>query len=224
VEEAFTLGLDGWRETVPLLRDGYLEGVLGRVGERRERETVYPPEERVLYALEATPFDAVKVVILGQDPYHGAGQANGLAFSVFEDTTPPPSLRNILREVRDDIYGGAEVALSPDLTRWAEQGVLLLNATLTVAAGRPKSHAGLGWESLTDAVVRALSARRAGLAFLLWGNPARAKKELVDEGRHLVLEAPHPSPLSAWRGFFGCRHFSKANVYLEERGVDPIEW
>ncbi len=185
--------------------------------------TVYPPSGEVFAAFDATPFESVKVVILGQDPYHGPGQANGLCFSVRDGVAFPPSLMNIFREVHDDV--GAPVPPSGDLTRWARQGVLLLNATLTVEAHRAGSHQGQGWEQFTDAAIAALSSRRQGLVFMLWGNYAKQKGRLIDRTRHLVLTAAHPSPLSANRGgWFGCHHFSQANEYLRRQGVQPIEW
>lgn len=175
-------------------------------------------------ALELTPFDKVRVVILGQDPYHGEGQAHGLSFSVPEGVRTPPSLRNIFKELDAEFHGGEPQERSTDLTPWAEQGVLLLNAVLTVRQGKPGSHAKLGWEALTDAVIQALSEHREGLVFLLWGNYARAKAELVNQDRHLVLEAAHPSPFSAHRGFMGCGHFAEANAYLRRLGKDPVVW
>ena len=173
-------------------------------------------------ALNATPFDRVKVVILGQDPYHGPDQAHGLCFSVLPGVANPPSLANIFRELHDDIG----INQPPDgcLQHWAEQGVLLLNATLTVERGRAGSHQGKGWEQFTDCIIDRLNREREGLVFLLWGSYAQRKGQLIDRERHLVLSAPHPSPLSAHRGFFGCRHFSRANAYLEQRGIEPIRW
>lgn len=184
--------------------------------------TVFPPAGRVFAAFDACPFDKVKVVILGQDPYHEPGQANGLAFSVGEGTPLPPSLINIFKEIEGDT--GVKPFASGDLRRWAAQGVLLLNSTLTVAAGRAGSHQGKGWETLTDAVIAKLSAEREGLVFILWGNYARRKGATIDRSRHLVLESPHPSPLSAHRGFFGNHHFSLANSYLAKKGKEPIDW
>ena len=173
-------------------------------------------------AFDACPFEATKVVILGQDPYHGAGQANGLCFAVNEGVPLPPSLRNIFKEIESDL--GHAVSRDADLMRWARQGVLLLNATLTVRSGQAGSHQNKGWERFTDAAIHALSAERDGVAFLLWGNTARKKGAGIDRGKHLVLESAHPSPLSAHTGFFGCRHFSKTNAFLRARGVAPIEW
>ncbi|PWB82216.1 MAG: uracil-DNA glycosylase [Methylocystaceae bacterium] len=183
---------------------------------------VYPPAAQIFRAFDECPFDAVKVVILGQDPYHGAGQANGLCFAVGRNVAPPPSLQNIFKEIEDDL--GHPVSRDPDLSRWARQGVLLLNATLTVRDGAAGSHQGKGWERFTDAAVRALSREREGVVFLLWGSYARQKGAGVDRAKHLVLECAHPSPLSARNGFFGCRHFSKANAFLAARGETPIEW
>lgn len=184
--------------------------------------TVYPPAGKIFAAFDNTPFADVKVVIIGQDPYHGPGQANGLAFSVNPGIQIPPSLRNIFKEISTDI--GSPIPSDGDLTRWARQGVLLLNATLTVREHLPKSHAMLGWSQLTDAAVRALNERQDGVVFMLWGSDAIRKGEMIDRTKHLVLTAPHPSPLSASRGFFGCRHFSQANEWLTARGKMPIAW
>jgi uracil-DNA glycosylase len=207
-----------------MMQAGYHEQLLEEVNALRRSSVIYPPPGRVLRALEAIPFGAVRVVIVGQDPYHGDGQADGLAFSVAEEVQAPPSLRNIFREIADDIYGGDPPDLSTDLSRWAEQGVLLLNASLTVEAGKAGSHRKLGWMRLTDAIIKCLSAQRRHLVFMLWGRFAQSKVPLIDDGRHLILEAPHPSPLSAYRGFFGCGHFSRANAYLVEHGRTPITW
>lgn len=184
--------------------------------------TVYPPAGKIFAAFDNTPFADVKVVIIGQDPYHGPGQANGLAFSVNPGIQIPPSLRNIFKEISTDI--GSPVPADGDLTRWARQGVLLLNATLTVREHLPKSHSMLGWSQLTDAAVRALNERQDGVVFMLWGSDAIRKGEMIDRSKHLVLTAPHPSPLSASRGFFGCRHFSQANAWLAAHGKTPIAW
>lgn len=182
--------------------------------------TVYPPAARIFAAFDACPLDRVRVVILGQDPYHGPGQANGLCFSVSDGVPAPPSLVNILREVADDTgsKGGN------DLSRWARQGVLLLNSTLTVRAGQAASHASHGWEQFTDEAISAVSQHTDATVFMLWGNYAVGKRRLIDETRHLVLTAPHPSPLSAYRGFFGCRHFSKANAWLTAHGKEAVQW
>jgi len=186
-----------------------------------EARTVYPPMDQVFSALN-TDLSKVKVVIIGQDPYHGAGQAHGLAFSVCASVPVPRSLQNMFKEIRDDT--GAPIPDNGNLQRWAEQGVLLLNNTLTVEAGQAGSHRGKGWETFTDTMIRILNAERQHLVFLLWGRDARTKKALIDGTRHLLLEAAHPSPLSAYAGFFGCRHFSKANAYLQAHGQSPIAW
>ena len=186
------------------------------------RTTVYPPAGRIFAAFDACPFDEVKVVILGQDPYHGPGQANGLCFSVADGVEMPPSLVNIFKEVSDDT--GAPMPATGNLERWARQGVLLLNATLTVEAHRAGSHQGRGWEEFTDAAVRRLATEREGLVFMLWGSFAQRKGAFIDRQRHLVLSSPHPSPLSAYRGFFGNHHFSQANAYLVSHGKEPVAW
>ena len=186
------------------------------------RFTVYPNMYDIFNAFRLTPYDDVKAVILGQDPYHGEGQAHGLAFSVREGVEIPPSLRNIFKELHDDT--GAQIPQSGCLDRWAKQGVLLLNSVLTVRAGMPGSHRGKGWEHITDAAISALNAREKPLVFILWGNFAKEKLPLITNRRHLILQAPHPSPLSAFYGFFGCGHFSKCNEFLKENGVTPIEW
>lgn len=183
---------------------------------------VFPPASRIFAAFDACPFDEVKVVILGQDPYHDVGQATGMCFSVADGVPMPPSLVNIFREVSSDT--GAPMPSSGDLGRWAEQGVLLLNATLTVRAHCPTSHAGMGWEEFTDEAVRRLNADRSGLVFMLWGSHAQRKGAFIDRSRHLVLSSPHPSPLSAYRGFFGNHHFSLANDWLVKHGQAPIQW
>ncbi len=184
--------------------------------------TCYPPPEQVFNALRTTPYYKVKAVILGQDPYHGPGQAHGLCFSVPKGVDIPPSLRNIHKERLDDL--GLPMPEHGDLSEWANEGVLLLNSILSVREHQPLSHAELGWQTFTDAVIKALNEREAPIVFLLWGAPARAKKALITNRHHLVLEAAHPSPLSAYRGFFGCRHFSRCNEFLEERGLGRIDW
>jgi uracil-DNA glycosylase len=192
----------------------------------RERRTngarIFPPGPQIFAALDATPFDAVKVVILGQDPYHGFGQAHGLCFSVQPGTTVPPSLDNIYKELQRDL--GIPRPDHGCLTHWAEQGVLLLNAVLTVEEGRAGAHQGKGWEGFTDRIVEMLNREREHLVFMLWGSYAQAKGKVIDPRRHLVLKAPHPSPLSAHRGFMGCGHFSAANRYLAQHGMQPIDW
>lgn len=182
---------------------------------------VYPRGGNIFKAFDSTPFNKVKVVIIGQDPYHGEGQAHGLSFSVPEGVPQPPSLQNIFKELRDDL--GIALPNSGNLEKWASEGVFLLNSVLTVRAGLPASHSKIGWSHFTDAVIKELSTRRDGLVFMLWGNYAKSKRELIDRERHLILEAAHPSPLA--RGaFFGCKHFSIANKYLESNGVKPIDW
>ena len=183
---------------------------------------IFPPGRQIFAAFNATPFNEVKVVILGQDPYHDVGQANGLCFSVNDGIQFPPSLRNIFQEIHNDI--GSPIPQSGDLTRWAKQGVLLLNATLTVEAHKAASHQRQGWEQFTDEVISRLSNHRQNLVFILWGSYAISKRSLIDPDKHLILTSVHPSPLSAYRGFFGNKHFSKANNYLVEHGKTPITW
>jgi uracil-DNA glycosylase len=183
---------------------------------------IYPPGSLIFNALNSTPFDQVRVVILGQDPYHGPGQAHGLCFSVLDGVATPPSLVNIYKEIEQDL--GLPVPNSGNLEHWAQQGVLLLNAVLTVERGHAGAHQGKGWERFTDRIVELLNAEREGIVFLLWGSYAIKNGVAIDRKRHLVLTAPHPSPLSAYRGFFGCQHFSRANQYLQERGEAPIKW
>lgn len=183
---------------------------------------VYPPAAKIFAAMDICPFDKVKVVIIGQDPYHEPGQAHGLCFSVNDGVQIPPSLVNIYKEIHDDL--GLPIPTSGNLERWARQGVLLLNATLTVEAHRAASHRGQGWETFTDAIIQRLSGFRNNLVFLLWGSFAISKRQLIDQSRHLVLTSPHPSPLSAYRGFFGNHHFSQANEYLVRNGITPIQW
>ena len=190
--------------------------------ERAAGKTIYPRNPDIFNALHFTPFEAVKVVIIGQDPYHGPNQAHGLCFSVKSGVPPPPSLVKIFQESSHDL--GLPPPAHGCLERWARQGVLLLNAVLTVEAGRPQSHANIGWERFTDRVISILNEKKTGLVFLLWGAPARRKCQVIDRTRHTLLEAPHPSPLSAHRGFFGCRHFSKANAVLQRQGQNPIDW
>ena len=213
-----------WKARVgDYLQGAEMQGLAAFLRERKAAGArVYPPGPRIFGALDATPFDAVKVVILGQDPYHGAGQAHGLCFSVQPGTPVPPSLLNIYKELQRDLG-----IAPPDhgcLLPWARQGVLLLNAVLTVEDGRPGSHAGKGWEGFTDHVVESLAREREGLVFLLWGAYAQKKGAMIDARRHRVLRAPHPSPLSAHRGFLGCGHFSAANTWLARQGQAPIDW
>jgi uracil-DNA glycosylase len=189
---------------------------------KKQGAVIYPPGALIFNALDSTPFEQVKVVILGQDPYHGPGQAHGLCFSVPDGVQTPPSLVNIFKEIESDL--GVPCTSNGNLQRWAEQGVLLLNAVLTVERGHAGSHQGKGWERFTDRIVAELNQHRNNLVFLLWGSYAAKKGDSIDSSRHLVLKAPHPSPLSAHRGFFGCRHFSRANSYLQEHGLEPIHW
>lgn len=191
--------------------------------QRREQGAqIYPRPSQWFAALDSTPFNQVKVVILGQDPYHGPGQAHGLCFSVQPGVKPPPSLVNIFQELQSDL--AIEPAQHGYLQSWAEQGVLLLNSVLTVEQGQAGAHQGKGWERFTDAIVSSLNQHRDGLVFLLWGSHAQKKGAAIDSSRHCVLKAPHPSPLSAYRGFFGCKHFSQANAYLQARGQTPVDW
>ncbi len=190
--------------------------------EEKRSHKVFPPGPMIFRAFNSTPFEKVKVVILGQDPYHGDGQACGLSFSVPEGVTVPKSLQNIYKELRDDV--GFIIPVNGNLQKWADQGVLLLNATLTVRAHTAGSHQRHGWETFTDCVIQRLSEQRTGIVFLLWGNYAIEKQRLIDTSKHYVLKAPHPSPLSASRGFFGCRHFSKTNEILASLGKFPIDW
>ncbi|MBH80590.1 MAG: uracil-DNA glycosylase [Gammaproteobacteria bacterium] len=192
--------------------------------EKQAGKRIYPPGSRIFAALDATPLPDVKVVIIGQDPYHGAGQAHGLCFSVPPGVAAPPSLINIFQELGEEFAEERRGLQCGCLEPWAAQGVLLLNAVLTVEAGRAASHQGKGWEQFTDRVVEILNAQRSGLVFLLWGSYAQKKGAMVDRSRHCVLSAPHPSPLSAHRGFFGCGHFARTNAYLTEQGADPIDW
>jgi uracil-DNA glycosylase len=190
--------------------------------EKASGKQLFPPGNKIFNAFDHTPFDSVKVVILGQDPYHGPGQAHGLCFSVAPGIQKPPSLQNIFKEIRDDL--GYPIPESGNLESWAKQGVLLLNATLTVRAGEAGSHQNKGWEQFTNAVIRLLSEEKEGLIFLLWGRFAQAKEAIIDTGKHFVLKAAHPSPLSAYNGFFGCKHFSKVNEILLNTGRKPINW
>ena len=185
-------------------------------------KTIYPPGAKMFNAFRVTPFEKVKMVIIGQDPYHGPGQAMGLSFSVPDGIAIPPSLINIYKELRNDI--GLQIPSTGNLTHWAEQGVLLLNAVLTVRANEPASHSKIGWMEFTDTVIKKLSEQRTGIVFLLWGKFAQEKQTLIDQTKHHVLKAAHPSPFSADKGFFGCRHFSTANAYLTKQGLDPIDW
>lgn len=200
----------------------YFQTLTAFVKNEYRKEKVFPPPKDIFRAFDLCPFDQVKVVILGQDPYHGAGQANGLSFAVHTGIPIPPSLKNIFKEIESDV--GVVPLQDGDLSRWASQGVLLLNATLTVRASSPGSHQKVGWESFTDKAVQVLSEQKEHLVFLLWGNYAKEKGKIIDRSKHLVLEAAHPSPFSAYNGFFGCKHFSKANEYLKRYGLPEIDW
>lgn len=204
-------GKDYFQQVVAYLK---MEKAMGRV--------IYPPGSLIFHAFDATPFNKVKVVLLGQDPYHGPGQAHGLAFSVQHGVKPPPSLVNIFKELHDDL--GVPIPSHGHLEPWAKQGVFLLNASLTVRAGEPLSHAKTGWHEFTDRVIQKISDLKQNVVFLLWGRSAQDKQVLIDETKHYVLKAAHPSPFSADKGFFGCRHFSKANDYLVKNRIDAIDW
>lgn len=192
------------------------------VAEDRKKNTVFPPKEKLFAAFDYTPLDDVKVVILGQDPYHNVGQANGLAFSVTDGMTIPPSLKNIYKELHTDL--GLDIPNSGNLEAWAKQGVFLLNATLSVRAHSPGSHQKIGWEIFTDKVIELISEHKKHIVFILWGKFAQAKASLIDPKKHLILSSFHPSPFSARHGFFGCKHFSKTNTYLESHGINPVQW
>lgn len=215
---------EGWKKA--LLEDfgaEYMKELKKKlVEELKSGAILYPPPKQIFNAFNLTPFGKVKVVILGQDPYHGRGQAHGLSFSVPSGIMPPPSLVNIFKEIEDDL--GVKVPNGGNLEGWAMQGVLLLNAILTVRANSPASHRDLGWEKLTNAAIKALSDKREHIVFLLWGKFAQEKENLIDKRKHLVLKAPHPSPFSANSGFFGCKHFSKTNEYLVKTNQTPIDW
>jgi uracil-DNA glycosylase len=200
----------------------YFTSLISFVKSEYQAGTVYPPGKEIFRAFDCCDFANVKVVIIGQDPYHGPGQANGLCFSVRDGQRLPPSLVNIFKEIKKDL--GKEIPSSGDLGRWADQGVLLLNATLTVKAGTAGSHQNKGWENFTDAVIKTISEEKENVVFLLWGAYAQKKGEVIDRSKHLVLMSAHPSPFSADRGFFGCKHFSKANQYLKSKGLEEINW
>ncbi|MBM3272125.1 uracil-DNA glycosylase [Candidatus Kaiserbacteria bacterium] len=214
---------ESWRSRLAAeFEQPYFTNLSAFVHDEYASARVFPPPKQVFRAFDECPFEEVKVVILGQDPYHGDGQANGLCFAVNPGVQTPPSLQNMFKEIEADL--GHPVSRDADLSRWARQGVLLLNATLTVRAGQAGSHQGKGWEQFTDAAVRALGDEREHLVFMLWGNYAKRKGAHIDRAKHLVLESAHPSPLSAYNGFFGCKHFSKANAYLKAHGNAPIAW
>jgi len=214
---------ENWKEVLKEeFEKEYFEKLTDFVKKEYKTQTIFPAGNNIFRAFDQCAFDDVKVVILGQDPYHGPGQANGLCFSVKEGVPFPPSLVNIFKEIKDDL--GKDIPPNGSLDRWAQQGVLLLNATLTVRAHQAGSHQNKGWEEFTNAVIHHLASRKQGIVYLLWGSYAQKKASFVDDKSNLILKAPHPSPLSSYRGFFGCKHFSNANAYLEEKGGDGIEW
>lgn len=215
---------EGWKKVLKneFTKPYFQQAVTFIKVEKSQGKVIYPPGPLIFNAFDKTPFDKVKVVLLGQDPYHGHGQAHGLSFSVQNGVPPPPSLVNIFKELHTDI--GMRIPTSGNLTPWAEQGVLLLNATLTVRANEANSHAKIGWTEFTNAMISKISDEKEGIVFLLWGKFAQDKQVFIDETRHHVLKAAHPSPLSAHNGFFGCKHFSKTNELLMKHGLDPIDW
>ena len=213
-----------WKE---ILQEEFNKPYFGQIvnhlrTERAQGKTIYPPGSFIFNAFNTAAFDKIKVVILGQDPYHGPGQAHGLCFSVQNGVPPPPSLVNIFKELQTDI--GIRVPVNGNLTKWAEHGVFLLNASLTVRAGEPMSHAKIGWATFTDTVIQTISEEKEHVVFMLWGKFAQEKRVLIDSSKHLILRSVHPSPLSASGGFFGCKHFSKANEWLMSKGIDPVDW
>ena len=215
---------ESWKEVLKheFTKPFFLQVAAHLKTEKATGTVVYPPGKLIFNAFNTTPFQEVKVVILGQDPYHGTGQAHGLSFSVPDGVTPPPSLVNIYKELRNDI--GLPIPQTGNLTKWAKQGVFLLNAMLTVRANEPASHAKIGWMGFTDAVIKKISDEKKGVVFLLWGKFAQEKQVLIDETKHTVLKAAHPSPFSCDKGFFGCKHFSKTNQLLMKQGMAPIDW
>lgn len=214
---------ESWkRELADQFASSYFEELKTFLIEEKKRYRIFPPGNLIFNAFNLTPFDKVKVVILGQDPYHGYGQAHGLCFSVQPGVPHPKSLINIFQELKDDI--GCEIPVNGNLEKWAQQGVLMLNATLTVREHQAGSHQNHGWETFTNAAIQQLSAKKNGIVFLLWGAYAQAKETLIDSSKHFILKTAHPSPLSAYRGFFGCKHFSQTNQLLQQSGQTPIDW
>lgn len=212
-----------WLDAVkPEFSKPYYKELFEFVKDEYSKTVVYPPADDIFNAFHFTPLSSVKVLILGQDPYHNAHQAHGLSFSVLPDQDIPPSLQNIYKEIHEDI--GCYIPNNGYLKKWADQGVLMLNTVLTVRAHQANSHQGKGWEKFTDAIIQAVNAQDRPIVYLLWGKPAQSKTPMLNNPKHLILKAPHPSPLSAFRGFFGCRHFSQANAFLEENGLEPIDW
>ena len=206
----------------PEFKKPYYAELYKKIKEEYSTRQIFPPADEIFTAFELTPLSEVKVVIIGQDPYHGDGQAHGLCFSVKPDIETPPSLVNIYKELNSDL--GCDIPNNGYLTKWAKQGVLMLNTVLTVRAHQANSHRGIGWETFTDAAIRVLNEQDRPIVYLLWGKPAQMKKSMLNNPKHLILEAPHPSPLSAYRGFFGSKPFSKTNQFLQDRGVAPIDW
>ncbi len=214
---------EGWKKELEKeFIQPYFQELRNFLVSERASYTIYPKGSQIFRAFDTTPFDRVKVVLIGQDPYHGAGQAEGLSFSVAPGIKPPPSLVNIYKELKEDI--GFTIPNHGHLVSWAEQGVMMLNSVLTVRANQPASHRNKGWEIFTDQAIKQASVNKEHLVFLLWGKYAQDKEILIDRSKHLVLKAPHPSPYSAASGFFGCKHFSKTNAYLKEHGIEPINW
>ena len=212
-----------WLEPLaPEFKKPYYAKLYKTIREEYSTKQIFPPADEIFTAFEMTPLSDVKVVIIGQDPYHGDGQAHGLCFSVKPDVETPPSLVNMYKELNSDL--GCYIPNNGYLTKWAKQGVLMLNTVLTVRAHQANSHRGIGWEEFTDATIRILNEQDRPIVYLLWGKPAQMKKSMLNNPKHLILEAPHPSPLSAYRGFFGCQHFSKTNTFLIENGLTPIDW
>ena len=212
-----------WQQPLEVeFKKPYYKDLYKKVLEEYRSRQIFPNPDDIFNAFHLTPLKDVKVVILGQDPYHNDGQAHGLCFSVKPDVEVPPSLVNIYKELQDDL--GCRISNNGYLVKWAKQGVLMLNTVLTVRAHQANSHRGIGWEQFTDAVIRAVDAQDRPIVFLLWGRPAQMKKSMLHNPKHLILEAPHPSPLSAYRGFFGCKHFSQTNAFLEKNGLAPIDW
>ena len=212
-----------WQQPLEVeFKKPYYKDLYKKVLEEYRSRQIFPNPDDIFNAFHLTPLKDVKVVILGQDPYHNDGQAHGLCFSVKPDVEVPPSLVNIYKELQDDL--GCRIPKNGYLVKWAKQGVLMLNTVLTVRAHQANSHRGIGWEQFTDAVIRAVDAQDRPIVFLLWGRPAQMKKSMLHNPKHLILEAPHPSPLSAYRGFFGCKHFSQTNAFLEKNGLAPIDW
>lgn len=216
--------MSSWEDIIDIEKQkDYYKSLKSEIDKRYETTTVFPSKEKIFSAFYNTPFNNLKVVILGQDPYHGLGQAQGLAFSTPKETKNPPSMVNILKEIKEDLQKDSS-CLDGDLTPWAKQGILLLNTILTVEESKPKSHHKLGWEVFTDNIIKYISQNCKDIVFILWGAPAISKSKIIDESKHYILTSPHPSPLSSYRGFFGCKHFSKTNQILKSIGKETINW